>query len=256
MSTKKNQQQDQQDKKPQEQAAQAASEAATAAAAEAPFGAFEGLLGGAIEITQDEEEKPKYTVVKGVSMQQFGGAIVKTNGVLDETKSILAAAVARPGSTDYAVRSGNNLTRTIMFGDVAIYAFNEKTMKVGARIMPTKSWRVMQSKTSQGEERTPFIRTPWDVRTQVVSQTGNLQAPSLDRQIKVLADIAMNLAATECLKRIEADKPSQVQENYNTAIQASAAMADIISNRRGSGAKIQFGQDKDGVSSAAAELLV
>jgi hypothetical protein len=144
-----------------------------------------------------------------------------------------------------------------MFGDIALYAFTEKEMKTGMRIMPTKSWMIMQSKTSQGEERTPFIRTPWDVRQQVVSQTGNLQAPSLDRQIKVLADIAINIAATECLKRIEANKPSQVQENYNTAIQASTVMADIIGSRRGSGKqKIDFGPNQDGVSSAAAELLI
>jgi len=213
-------------------------------------------IGKTIEISTSDEDMPKYTVVKGVRMQQYGGAFVKANGILDETETVLAAAIARPGSAEYGVRGQNNLSRTIMYGDVTIFAFNSAEKKVGMRIMPTKSWMIIQAKNAAGEERIPFIKTPWDVKQQIVSQTGSLQAPSLDRQIKILADIAINLAATECLKRIEDNKPSQVQESYNTAIQASAVMASIISNRKSGGSSInQLTGNGGELSSATADLL-
>lgn len=212
-------------------ATEASSDAAQAAKLVIQHG-FNHLIGEELELPASKEETPKYTIIKGIEMQQFSGAMVKTNGILDETGTVVACSIARPGNTKYAVRTGNNLTRTIMFGDVSVFAFNKAEMKVGMRIMPTKSWMIMQSKDSSGVERIPFIRTPWDVRQSITSQTGNLQAPSLDRKIKSLCDLVINLSSAECYERIRHNEPSQVQQNYGVALAGASQMAEIISSRR------------------------
>jgi len=123
--------------------------------------------------------------------------------------------------------------------------------------MPTKPWMVMQSKINDGSERIPYIRTPWDAKINIQSQTNNLQPPSIYEGIKRLCDVAINMAATDCLQRIAENQPSQIQENYSVAIHAAAEMADTIATRRVSNTSRGQSNSNGGeqMSSAAASLL-
>lgn len=203
------------------------------------------------EINMDSEAE-SYTIVKGVPIQQFNGSIAKTNGVLDSTGTVLAMAIARPGAADYKTGENNSLSKALMYGDIAIVSFDNKAKKPGIAIMQTSSWMIMQVKDSSGEERAPFIRTPWDVQV-TINQKGSMKPPTLTQELQVLANAAINLAADECVARIKNNKQSQSQDQYSTAIKASAELAVILTSRKPE--RTVFVDNSVKISSEAANLF-
>lgn len=216
------------------------------------------MINGEIDLNQENEKTSKYKIVRGVTMHDYNGHLVKANGILDESETVIAVAIARPGTTKWSSGRSNSVTRTPMFGDIEVYGFNMKEKKLGMRIMESKSWMVMQSKSPSGEELRPFIRTPWDVKQSIVSQTGRLQPPTMDQNIRTLCDAAINMAAIECNERIRDNKPSQTQESYSPAVEAAVEMAHMIMSRTNNKSvqRSTTSYESSGeITSAAANLL-
>lgn len=246
-------------KESQKEATNAATDAIEAAK-EAVNQNISSVVGNEISLDQEDSEDAKFTLVSGVPLKTYNGSTVKTKGILDKTGTVLAVAVARPGSPEFVNRGGMNPSRTLMYGDVALYSFDKKDNKIGMCIISTKSWLIMQSKSVDNKEQSPFIRTPWSVRvnTQGSQQNNGVQPPQLETAVKQLCDIAINIAAKDCFDRIVDGKSSHEQEGYSTALKASTAIADVLAKRRNS-SPAQSSQtssfSSEGLSAQAADLL-
>lgn len=191
-------------------------------------------------------EQEIYKRTQNLEIKQYDGSIVSAPGVLDSTESLVAVAVARPGRPIFQTRPNspsNNLSRTLMFGDLAIYSFKKTGEReengeeiiegeLGTEIMESKPWMIMQTKDPKtGDVREPFVRGPWDVRQTINGSFGALQPPSLSSSVKLLADEAINLAAEELGGKIERGEPVRSQAEYAKAASAATRMANKLIER-------------------------
>lgn len=198
------------------------------------------------------EQEKKYFRTQPLEIKQYDGSIVEAPGMVDGSQSLVAIAVARPGRPVFQVRPNSSsqlMSRTLMFGDIAVYSFNktgehtegegedERLIiegEVGTQIMESKSWLIMQTKDpSTNEIREPFVRSPWDVRQSVNGNYGNLQPAVMAPSVKLLADEAINQAAEILQGKVERNEPVRSQTEFAKAASAASRMADTLSKRFG-----------------------
>lgn len=203
----------------------------------------------------------KYFKTCELPIKQYDGSEGRAPGIVEESQSIVSIAIARPGRSQFQVRPNSAsqlMSRTIMFGDVAVCSFKKTGEhmeddeliidgEIGTVIMESKGWLIMQTKDpSTGEEREPFIRTPWDVRQAVNGNYGNLQPAVLASEIKLLGDEAMNLAAEILAGKIERNEPIRSQAEYAKAANAACKMVNIITQRSNTRQSQQTTQSQQG----------
>lgn len=197
-------------------------------------------------------EQARYYQTSPLTIKQYDGSETQTVGMTDESQTIVALAVGRPGRPTFQNRPNSAsqlLTRTLMFGDIALFGFKKTGEhqegegedakiiidgELGAQIMESKSWMIMQTKDpTSGEEREPYVRTPWDVRQTVSGNYGNMQPATMAPSLKLLADEAINLAAEILAGKVERNEPIRSQAEYAKASNAASKMAGILVQRRG-----------------------
>lgn len=205
-----------------------------------------------------------YFQANDLKITQYDGSETLGTAVVDESKSIVAVAVARPGNTSYRQSAqSNNQSRILMMGDISIYSFqctsehedeNTKAIhlegKIGAEIMSTKTFMVLQTKLADGTVREPFVRTPWDVRQTNQSQ-GNMEPPTLSQNIKLLADEAINRAGEVLAKKIENGENIRAQSEYARLASAAIKMAKKLANQRPAQQYQQNSQPNQGAVTAS-----
>lgn len=202
-----------------------------------------------------------------LEITQYDGSKTLGSTVVDESKTIAAVAVARPGNTSYRQSTNsNNSTRVLMMGDVAIYSFkhtgeheegegDQKKIvlegEIGQEIMSSKSFMVLQTKDPTGVEREPFVRTPWDIKQSVQGPSGNIEPPSLSHSIKLLADEAINMAGEVLSDKIERGENIRAQSEYARLASSATKLAKTLASRRPQQAQSQNeGQVSDGAVTA------
>lgn len=176
--------------------------------------------------------------VNGMQIIQRNGALTDASAVCDEHESVVAVAFARNGMIDYPVGQS---TKTIGYGDIAIYSFksngtDEDGNVVGEQlteILPTHPWYVMQVKDSEGKDRPPFVRTPWDITYRAAPKFGaGAKVPACGDQLKSLCQQAMNLAAIELKERTIAGSAIIAQKELAEAALAFATIGETRIERR------------------------
>lgn len=193
-------------------------------------------------------DEKRYFKTQNLTIKQYDGSEVDAPGIVDESQTVVAVAIARPGRPVFQVRPNSSsqlMSRTLVFGDIAVHSFKKTGEheedgeiiiegELGVEIMESKSWLIMQTKDpSTSEVREPFIRTPWDVRQNVNGNYGNLQPATMSSQIKLLADEAINQAAEILEGKIERNEPVRSQAEYAKAAGAASRMAAKMSQRYG-----------------------
>jgi hypothetical protein len=189
-------------------------------------------------------EQKKYYRTSALTIKQYDGSEAKTVGITDETQTVVALAVARPGRTAFTTKAqGSSQSRTLMYGDVSIHGFKKTGEhmegdelvvdgELGAEIMESKSWLILQTKDpTTNEEREPFVRTPWDVRQVTQGNFGNLQPAVMNSALKLLADEAINLASEILYDKVERNEPIRSQAEYARAASFATQMASKLASR-------------------------
>lgn len=205
----------------------------------------------------------KYFKANDLKITQYDGSETLGTAIVDESKSVVAVAVARPGNTGYRQSAqSNNQSRVLMMGDIAIYSFkyigehkDEKTEEthlegeIGTEIMSTKTFMVLQTKLTDGTEREPFVRTPWDVR-QTTQNQGNMEPPTFSQNLKLLADEAINQAGETLAGKIERGENIRAQSEYARLASSAARMAKKLTNQRTTQQSQQNDQPNQGAVTA------
>lgn len=189
----------------------------------------------------------KGTITVPATIINYRGERFDTEGVLSDDMTMVAVAIARPGSPSWTNRSNDNRsypTRTNVYGDVCVYTYqiNEEfhdedgrltgvSGKTGTLIMPSRSWMVMQSKDSSGE-RDPFFRSCWEVKTKVDGNFRGLQAPAFSSEVKNLTMKAITYATKKLKADVESDR-STLSKDYAELAHTSAEIANILESKRG-----------------------
>lgn len=208
------------------------------------------------QATNQEPTKQEFFRTCPLKIKQYNGAIVEGTGVVDETQTLVAVAIARVGQYTFRATNGTNLMRTPIRGDVAVHAF-EKTGeyekdgeiiiegKIGAMVMESKGWMTVQFKDpSSGIEQDAMVRTPWSVATTVQGSSYGMSPPSMASNVKKLVDEAINLASLDLEERAERGDIQPVQSQYARAANAAANIANKIQQQRQRSAPQQQGSQR------------
>lgn len=194
--------------------------------------------------------REKFIPVEGCKIVQFDDAQVDAIGVTDESMTVVAVAVARPGRTNWA--KGNTPyteKRTLQRGDVEIYGLIVENVvkdkkgnitkiigKNGPCVMNTKAWILMQSRNKDtGQVNDPFMINSWSATTRTFDRNGepsNLRAPIVHNDMKLLHDAAINAASVELAEKVEKGTISRAQSEYAEAAAAGVKMAKAMENRQ------------------------
>lgn len=186
-----------------------------------------------------------------VVMTTWNDEEVTVEGITSEDGTLFAAAIAKPGNPAYQVKSSGLPGRTNVYGDVAVYSYDSKNERPGMLIMPSRSWMVMQSKTKEGSEQLPFIRGPWDVKTQTTSQSGSMKPMMFSSSIRKLCISAIEKSVAGL--KVQISSNNVVSEELTMLAKDSIDIALMISSKKKSSPQ----QSNESISEGktAADLL-
>lgn len=176
--------------------------------------------------------------VRDCKVKMFDGTEVSVNGILDETGTVVAAAVARGSNqlnftVSQSSRSGLP-SRILSQGEVTFYTFNKTGEddnfaegEIGLQLTDSKPFRMIQTKSAEGNENDPFVIEPWS--NMVRNENDKM---SIHESLQKLGTEAINQAVEDMEERAASGKPLMSQEQYNRAARAALNAAKARQSRR------------------------